>query len=115
MKKRFGLRVQELRRRKDITQQELADAIDRSLDTIGNIETGRALTRIDTAERLANALDVDLPELFEFPEQPVRGDKQRRRLIDQMTRILSKQDLEVLEAIARAVEELANIAGRAKR
>ena len=64
LKQRFGKRVQMLRRQRNMTQEKLAEAIDRSTDTVSNIETGRLSTRIDTAMKLAQTLGVSLSELF---------------------------------------------------
>ncbi|KQT47910.1 hypothetical protein ASG52_11670 [Methylobacterium sp. Leaf456] len=64
LRKRFGLRVALHRRRKGMTQDDLASAADLSVDMISKIESGSSGARFGAIERLATALDVDPSELF---------------------------------------------------
>jgi len=66
LKRRFGKRVQGLREAKGLTQEQLADRIGRSVDTVGNIERGVNATRIEVAYQIAVELGVTLPDLFAF-------------------------------------------------
>lgn len=68
LKRKFGRRVQGLREAKGLTQEQLADRIGRSVDTVSNIERGVNATRIEVAHQIAVELDVDLPRLFDFDE-----------------------------------------------
>ena len=67
LKRRFGKQVQGLREAKGLTQEQLADRIGRSVDTVGNIERGVNATRIEVAYQIAVELGVTLPDLFAFP------------------------------------------------
>lgn len=49
---------------KDLSQQELADLVDASRQTIGLIEKGRFNPSLSLCLRLARALDRTLDELF---------------------------------------------------
>lgn len=66
LKRRFGRQVQGLREAKGLTQEQLADRIGRSVDTVGNIERGVNATRIEVAYQIATELGVRLPDLFTF-------------------------------------------------
>ncbi len=90
LKRRFGGRVQALRELAGLTQEQLAEKIDRSVDTISNIERGANSTRIETAGRIAEVLGVSLPELFEFGE--LGADRQHRRRINALAEALARQD-----------------------
>ena len=63
----IGLRVQFLRQQKDLTQEDLAGAIDKTVDTISNIERGVGFARLDTLMNIAFTLEVELSDLFDFP------------------------------------------------
>jgi transcriptional regulator with XRE-family HTH domain len=91
LKRAFGQRVQSLREQAGLTQERLADQIGRSVDTISNIERGANSTRVETAARIAEALGVALPELFEFNVEPEPG-RQRRREIAELLRRLGDLD-----------------------
>jgi transcriptional regulator with XRE-family HTH domain len=60
----FGKRLQELRRQRHMTQEQLAATIDVDVTTIAFIEGGTRFVRLATLRKLALALDVELMELF---------------------------------------------------
>lgn len=61
----FGKRVAELRRKKGMTQEQLASKIDTHVTTIAFIEGGTKFVRLSTLRKLAQALGVEIKELFE--------------------------------------------------
>ena len=62
--KEFGQRVAEIRRKKGLTQEELANAVDVHRTYVGFIEQGVRNPTIGNIYKLTNALDVSLKELF---------------------------------------------------
>lgn len=72
LKRRFGKQVQGLREAKGLTQEQLADRIGRSVDTVSNIERGVNATRIEVAYLIAGELGVRLRDLFAFESEPDR-------------------------------------------
>lgn len=64
LKQQFGKRVQEARKRRGLTQEQLAELVDTTRDTIRNIENGVHGPRFGLLEKIANALDVEPRELF---------------------------------------------------
>lgn len=64
--KRFGENLRRLRELKGLSQEELYFKANLSKNQVGNIERGEVNTTISTANALAQALGVDLPELFQF-------------------------------------------------
>lgn len=57
-------RLREVRQRQGLTQAELADMAAVSRQLVGAIEAGRHLPRVDAALRLADALSVEVIDLF---------------------------------------------------
>ncbi len=66
LKIQFGQQVRELRRVQGITQEYLANAAGLTTESISNIERGIFGPRFENIERLAQALNVDVKNLFEF-------------------------------------------------
>jgi len=64
----FGRRIRVLRKRKGMTQEQLAEAADISVDFLSLMERGVNAPSFATLERLADALGVPAKELFEFSE-----------------------------------------------
>lgn len=62
--KSFGARVAVVRKSRGLTQQELAEAINMSVVAIAYIETGKRWARLGTLTKIANALQVDVADLF---------------------------------------------------
>jgi transcriptional regulator with XRE-family HTH domain len=108
LKRAVGRRVQGLREGRGLTQEQLAEQIGRSVDTVANIERGANSTRIEVFARLADAFAVSLPELFELDPEPSAG-RERRRQVRDLTRLLLAQDertLSLLQDLLRTGLEL---------
>ncbi len=66
LRAQFGRRLRHLRRLRDFTQDQLAEATGLSVDQISNIERGVNAPSFAALERLASALDVTARDLFDF-------------------------------------------------
>ena len=62
-------RIQELRKARKVTQQELADALRVTRQTIISLEKGRYNPSITLAFKLARYFGVTIEELFVFDEE----------------------------------------------
>lgn len=62
-------RLEELRRQRGITQEELADVLSVSRQTIGSLENGRYNPSILLAFKIANYFRVTIEEVFMNPEE----------------------------------------------
>lgn len=103
LKTRLGRRVQALREGKGLTQEQLAEQIGRTVDTVGNIERGANSTRVETAARIAAALGVELPELFEIGGgDPIA--RRRRRVLGPLVAQMEQLDEATFEATLRVIE-----------
>lgn len=63
--KNFGSRIQELRRKNNLTQSELAEKIELSTNFIGMVERGERNTSVDKIFKLAKAFNISLAQFFE--------------------------------------------------
>ena len=62
----FGIRVKSLRREHDLSQQDLAELIDRSVDLVNLIERGKSFVSRPTLKRLAKAFAISEMALFDY-------------------------------------------------
>jgi len=60
----FGKRIAEVRKSKGVTQNQLAERVSMSVVTIAYIETGKRWVRLSTLDKIADALKVNIAELF---------------------------------------------------
>ncbi len=110
----FGQRVQTLRKRQGLTQEELAQQIGKSVDTISNIERGFSSTRIETAVAIADALGTTLSDLFDFQAVPP-AQREARRLTNELLELIRPLDASTIEAITAQVEILLRVRERASK
>ncbi len=61
---RFGQRIRELRKQKDMTQEQLADKANLHNTYIGTVERGEKNISMINVERVVKALGVSLAEFF---------------------------------------------------
>lgn len=69
----FGVRVRELRRQHDFSQEALAERADLHRNYIGGIERGERNVSLVNIAKLAEAFGLSLAELFQpFTDKPTR-------------------------------------------
>lgn len=66
LKKELGLKIQSIRKSHGLSQEKLAELIGVSTNTISKIETGNRFPSCKTFENIANSLEINLSELFNF-------------------------------------------------
>ncbi|WP_264532014.1 helix-turn-helix domain-containing protein [Flavobacterium sp. N502540] len=63
----LGIHIKQLREKKGISQEDLANDCDIPRNQIGRIERAEINTGIRTLVKIANALDIEPKELLDFP------------------------------------------------
>ncbi|WP_421590756.1 helix-turn-helix domain-containing protein [Shinella sp. M27] len=86
--KEIGANVKELRRVKNMTQADLADAIGRTTDAISQIERGVNVPSLETLLSLSRGLAVPIETMLGI-DSLVDGSRERRALVRQGTALLS--------------------------
>ena len=66
LQKRFGAKLAYIRKSKGLSQIKLAEIINMNFNYIGQIERGNANVTIETIKLIADTLDVEVKELFDF-------------------------------------------------
>ncbi len=83
IKKLFGKRLKELRIKKNLSQEELAEKIDIAERNVSKLECGNSFIRAEKIGKLAEALGVTPKDLFDF-EHHKDIDDIRKELIDEI-------------------------------
>ncbi|MDR1147852.1 MAG: helix-turn-helix transcriptional regulator [Spirochaetaceae bacterium] len=79
------------RRKCGISQAQLAEKVNVSTHHIGMIELARNFPTLDLVERIANALDIEIYQLFVEPHSPNEELEQLRQEIkDDMKQLLNE-------------------------
>jgi len=100
----IGARVAELRKKAGMTQQEVADAIDLSVESMSRLERGHTMPSVRRLTDIANELGVELRDFFIF--EPMN---EKDRLIEEVVIVLRRHHLHVVRRIRRIVDELTSL------
>ncbi|PKN17922.1 MAG: transcriptional regulator [Deltaproteobacteria bacterium HGW-Deltaproteobacteria-6] len=98
----LGRRIREIRISKSLTQEKLGSKADISYKFVGEIERGLQNPSFETLEKIAEALDVELYELFRFEHESTN----RKDIEARMTKIvkgISEDDLRQLFFVLRGL------------
>lgn len=98
----FGANVRHHRRAKGWTLEHLAGQVGVSRETIGKIERGKAAPLFETAEKIAQALDVPAPTLF--GADSLSGMSERARLLTEINGTLSRMNEDQLGRVAKMLK-----------
>jgi len=88
--KKFGQRIQELRKEKQLTQASLAEAADLATNYIGEIERGEAKPTLQTILAIADALEISPSDLL----RPLDKPRNKQLLLKAMREILEELEAE---------------------
>ena len=66
LQKKLGQRIADLRRTKKLTQEQLAEAVDCSVEFISLVERGVNAPSVAGLEKFAKALKIEVRDLFTF-------------------------------------------------
>lgn len=107
LKERVGAKIKKLRTAQGLTQEALAELIDRSVDAVSQLERGINLPSLDTLERLSERLGVPVRDLFDFGE----GEVDERRASLMASLVLTAKALPTAD-LAVAVKQVQALAER---
>jgi len=66
LKQKFGKKLQVLRKASGLTQEQVAQKTNLTIESISNIERGVHGPTFDNLEKIAKALNVEVKVLFDF-------------------------------------------------
>lgn len=104
----FGLRLKAIRKSHKMSQEQFAELLDRSPDSVSNIECGRSFPPVETLLKLSEALNRPLGEMFAALDDTGATDPRRARLeaeIAEKVRGLSLRDLKIVAKLIAAMEK----------
>ena len=107
LKRIVGLKIRAERLARGMTQEQLSEHIERTVETVSNLERGKAWPGLETLLQICDVLRVSLAELFEN-EGNALPSRRRVELLARMKFLLNNLTDNDLEIAVRQVEALAN-------
>jgi len=100
----FGTSLRQCRRARRLTQAQLAEATDLSLEMIGRLERGLTAPSFDTIAALIEVLRVGPAEVFGAEPSAITGE--RRKILDSINKLLASASDENLRRAERVLAAL---------
>lgn len=94
LKDHVAARIKAIRKERRLTQERLAERIDRSVYAISQFERGISVPSFETLERLSKELSVPVSSFFEFERKEGRYD--RKAMLEELAergKAMSDEDL----------------------
>ncbi len=102
----LGNRLRELRTKQDMTQADLAESTGLSDNFIALMERGKTSPSLQTLENLANALNVQIADLFAFNSKTPTKINKSERAIQHLLRKHTPSQIKTLLQIQKLIEKL---------
>ena len=99
--KLLGKRIRALRKKNGLSQEQLAERVNMSSKYLGEIERGQVNFSIDIAERISNALDIELTDLFDYHHELDR--KNLMKKINFLIQDASDKNLQLIFRIIKSI------------
>lgn len=101
-KELLGVRIKELRKIKGMTQEQLSQKVDIDPKHISRIEVGRSYPSLDTLDKLARALKVEISIFFEF-DRKLKNTKELKKSINDLLKDASDAKLRLAVKLLKAL------------
>ena len=101
IERRIGGRIAELRKIRNLNQNELAEKAQLTQESVSRLERGVILPSLKTMDRVAQALEIPLKEFFDVGSDPNNDPTFEKELHEVMLslRTLQRKDLVVVRKI----------------
>lgn len=101
----IGAKITEIRLSRKLTQAQLAEKVNVSVETISRMERGVSFPSLKTLENIANSLNTPLKTFFEFYEHPPKNKSFERKLskLIALLRTLSIKEITLVHEILKVV------------
>lgn len=97
--KKFGKRLKEIRKRRNISQEELAELVGMEPNNISKLELGEHLPKKENLEKLCEVLEIEPKELFDFGHL-----KTKSELVKDITETIGKFTLKDLQYLKKMID-----------
>ena len=106
IKTQLGERIREIRKAKGMTQEQLVETIGSNINNLSRIENGKKFMLAEKLVKIANALKVDIKDLFDFGHIVSDGELKAEIIAEINT--LSAKQLKYIHKTLKNLKELSD-------
>jgi transcriptional regulator with XRE-family HTH domain len=106
LKDRVANKIRAIRKLRGLTQEQLAEKIDRTVFAVSQLERGLSLPSFETLERLSIVLKVPVRDFFDGGEGEEGTSPTRIRLMTTLTHSVRRLSDDDLDTTVRVVEAM---------
>lgn len=106
IKRLLGENIKRIRKRQHITQENLAELVDRSKNHISKIEQGLTNPPLDLLIEISNALNIQIKELFDFTNH--NSNISTEKIKNSICSISNKKNLNLIYNIYNLINDFNN-------
>lgn len=99
--KKLGLRIKELRKKRNLTQEELGESSEMNSKHLSEVERGIVNISVQSLAKVAESLGVSLIELLDIEHQ-----KSREELQAEIAKLVSASSYEQVQLVHRVVSDI---------
>ena len=99
----LGARIKELRKRAGLSQDQLSEKVGVESKYLSRIETGKRYPSLETLEGIAEALNAEMKELFDFSHHDAEAASPRG--IEDILAGASREELKLIFKLIQAVRQ----------
>lgn len=97
--KKYGLSIKGYRKLKGYTQEELAEKVDVTLNTIGLWENGKSFLEYPNLQKLCKALEISEEDLFGFAGKSSKSKTPYNEIVELSKKLTPSQQQQLIEII----------------
>ncbi len=102
IKKLLGMRIKEIRKNKNLSQEKLAEKADINAKYLSRIELGIGNPTLDLFIKLTNALEIEMWEMFDFGHFEI-SNSNTKKAIHKIISLLDTERLHIVLKVIRAI------------
>ncbi|WP_155970929.1 helix-turn-helix domain-containing protein [Streptococcus ruminantium] len=101
LKQYIGTRVRQIRKEKNLSQQQLSEKAEVGIDYISNLETKGSNIKVDTLEKIISALEVEVSDFFQVVDSTTNYN-----VLNELNKLPTKKREELEEIILLMIKSL---------
>ncbi|MEI2358831.1 helix-turn-helix domain-containing protein [Mesobacillus zeae] len=104
--KMVGLNIREIRKLKNLTQEQLAEKSGLQTSFLAGVERGVRNITLDTLDKILNGLEVDAKTVINFNNLVPDEDFSKNEIIDLIVNLLEERNLRDTRLIYKIIKEI---------